>query len=52
MFIKPQAPGAPRVIGSKCISLAGQGLGLQVFPGSVTEVVQVSRQFVPQLLRS
>jgi len=42
LFIKPRDPGVPRAKGYKGFGLAGQGMGLQVFPGSVTEVVQVS----------
>jgi len=52
LYIKPQAPGADQggsaaaaCAGTACnsssASLAGHGMGLQVFPGSVTEVEQV-----------
>lgn len=51
LYIKPQDPAAPRATPwSSNISLAGQGTGLQVLPGNVTEVVQVRGEFFCQLL--
>lgn len=44
LFVKPQLSGARRAtVAPRLLSLAGQGLGLQVFPGSVTEMTHVSR---------
>jgi len=50
-YIKPQDPGAPLLAHASGVSLAGQGMGLQVFPGNLTEVVQV-RGCVYKQLRS
>ena len=42
VHIQPVDPNTPRANRGSAISLAGQGPGLQVFPGSVTEVDCVS----------
>ena len=42
IHIQPVDPSMPKTKPSGNISLAGQGPGLQVFPGSVTEVDCVS----------
>lgn len=42
LHIQPGQPETPRSRFARFISHAGHGMGLQVFPGSVAEVVHVS----------
>lgn len=48
LHITPRQPETPRNQFAKAISHAGHGMGLQVFPGSIAEVVHVnSVMFAP-----